>query len=30
VGHLPNTENPRAFDAAVLEFLRAALAPAPA
>jgi 3-oxoadipate enol-lactonase len=24
LGHLPNTENPRAFDAAVLDFLRAA------
>ena len=30
VGHLPNIENPQAFDAAVLDFLRAALAPAAA
>jgi 3-oxoadipate enol-lactonase len=30
VGHLPNTENPPAFDAAVIEFLRAALAAAAA
>jgi 3-oxoadipate enol-lactonase len=30
VGHLPNIENPHAFDAAVLDFLRAALAPAAA
>jgi len=30
VGHLPNVEAPPAFDAAVLDFLRAALAPAPA
>lgn len=30
VGHLPNVEAPQAFDAAVLDFLRAALAPAPA
>lgn len=29
-GHLPNVEAPQAFDAAVLDFLRAALAPAPA
>jgi pimeloyl-ACP methyl ester carboxylesterase len=28
VGHLPNLEAPRAFDAAVLDFLQAALAPA--
>ena len=30
VGHLPNVEAPPAFDAAVLDFLRAALAPAAA
>jgi 3-oxoadipate enol-lactonase len=30
VGHLPNIENPHSFDAAVLDFLRAALAPAAA
>ncbi len=30
VGHLPNVEAPQAFDAAVLDFLRAAVAPAPA
>jgi 3-oxoadipate enol-lactonase len=30
VGHLPNIESPAAFDAAVLDFLRAALAPAAA
>jgi 3-oxoadipate enol-lactonase len=30
VGHLPNVEAPQAFDAAVLDFLRAALAPAAA
>jgi len=30
LGHLPNIENPHAFDAAVLDFLRAALAPAAA
>jgi 3-oxoadipate enol-lactonase len=30
VGHLPNVEAPRLFDAAVLDFLRAALAPAAA
>jgi 3-oxoadipate enol-lactonase len=30
VGHLPNVEAPQAFDAAVLAFLRAALAPAAA
>src|SRR5262249_32868071 len=27
VGHLPNIEAPQAFDAAVLDFLRAALTP---
>ena len=30
VGHLPNIEAPHAFDAAILDFLRAALAPAAA
>jgi 3-oxoadipate enol-lactonase len=30
VGHLPNVEAPQAFDAAVRDFLRAALAPAAA
>ena len=30
VGHLPNVEAPDVFDAAVLDFLRAALAPAAA
>jgi 3-oxoadipate enol-lactonase len=30
VGHLPNIENPPAFDAAVLDFIRAALTPAAA
>jgi 3-oxoadipate enol-lactonase len=30
VGHLPNIEAPQAFDAAILDFLRAALAPAAA
>ena len=29
VGHLPNLEAPAAFDAAILDFLRQALAPAP-
>jgi pimeloyl-ACP methyl ester carboxylesterase len=28
VGHLPNVEGPHAFDAAIFDFLRAALAPA--
>ena len=28
VGHLPNLEAPRAFDAAVLDFLQGALTPA--
>jgi pimeloyl-ACP methyl ester carboxylesterase len=30
VGHLPNVEAAQSFDAAVLDFLRAALAPAAA
>jgi 3-oxoadipate enol-lactonase len=30
VGHLPNLESPRAFDAAVIDFLKQALAPAAA
>jgi 3-oxoadipate enol-lactonase len=30
VGHLPNVEAPQAFDVAIFDFLRAALAPSPA